>query len=115
MSIESRNGLTSLSDDVGTYVWYITEDRIVLQFSSLLVSIESRNGLTSLSDDVGTYVWYITEDRIVLQFLSLLISIESRNGLTSFFHYVGTYICTAYLTEANNRDVSVTVLDTVGE
>ena len=71
--------------------------------------------MTSLSDDIGTYVWYITEDRIVLQFLSLLISIESRNGLTSFLHYVATYICTAYLTEANNRDVSVTVLDTVGE
>ena len=80
-----------------------------------MVNIESRNGLTSLSDDIGTYVWYITEDRIVLQFSSLLISIESRNGLTSFFHYVATYICTAYLTKVNNRDVSVTVLDTVGE
>ena len=80
-----------------------------------MVSIESRNGLTSLSDDVGTYVWYITEDRIVLQFSSLLISIQSRNGLTSFFHYVATYICTADLTEVNNRDVSVTVLDTAGE
>ena len=79
------------------------------------MSIESRNGLTSLSDNVGTYVWYITEDGIVLQFSSLLVSIESRNGLTSFFHYVGTYICTADLTEASNRDVSVTVLVTVGE
>ena len=79
------------------------------------MSIESRNGLTSLSDDTGTYVWYITKDRIVLQFSSLLISIESSNGLTSFFYYVGTYIWTADLTEASNRDVSVTVLDTVGE
>ena len=80
-----------------------------------MVSIESRNGLTSLSDGIGTYVWYITEDRIVLQFSSLLVSIESRNGLTSFLHYVATYICTADLTEASNRDVSVTVLVTVGE
>ena len=107
--------MTSLSNDVGTNIWYITEDRIVLQFSSLLVSIESRNGLISLSDDDGIYVWYITEDRILLQFSSLLISIESSNGLTSFFYYVGTYIWTADLTEASNRDVSVTVLDTVGE
>ena len=79
------------------------------------MSIESRNGLTLLSDDVGTYVWYTTEDRIVLQFSSLLISIQSRNGLTSFFHYVRIYICTADLTEASNRDVSVTVLVTGGE
>ena len=79
------------------------------------MSIESRDGLNSLSDDVGTNVWYITEDRILLQFSSLLISIESRNGLTSFFHYVGNYTCNAYLTEASNRDVPVTVLVTVGE
>ena len=49
------------------------------------------------------------------QFSPLLDSIESRNGLTSLSDDIGTYICTAYLTEANNRDVSVTVLDTVGE